>query len=337
MSEGNHEDVAAPFGLGIIGAGRVSDKHVAAAAALPHVTLRAVADLDGERADALAAKAHATAYRDYQELLKRDDIDAVVVALPHFLHCQAAVDAADAGKHVLVEKPMALTLEECDRMIAASRQRGVALQVGLTYHYHPASAAAHRMIANGELGSLVTGLEVLHGQRRPESQPAWIMRLDKGGGQMWSNAVHLLDRAMFFAGGKPRVVKAQVGTKMHDIAADDNETILLQFDGGLAVTVIATGFYAGVNAFYGNYVLTRGMINLVGQQQLQVAGGDERAYHEPVMNKTPDGFTRQLASFAIAARSGAMPQVSGQWGRDVTEVILAAFESSRTGREVTLG
>src|SRR5207248_2336643 len=115
--------------IGIIGAGRVSGGHARVAQALDDTRLVAVADVDAERAQQAADRFGCKSYTDYREMLAAPEVQAVVVALPHWLHCEATVTSLEAGRHVLLEKPMAMTVAECDTMIEAGRRSGRVLMV----------------------------------------------------------------------------------------------------------------------------------------------------------------------------------------------------------------
>ena len=112
------------LGIGIIGGGRIAGAHARAILALPGTRLAGIAEVDPARRERLAEQYSCPLYAAAEALLASEDVDAVVIALPHWLHCDATVAALQAGRHVLLEKPMAMTVDECDRMIAAARAAG---------------------------------------------------------------------------------------------------------------------------------------------------------------------------------------------------------------------
>ncbi len=325
-------------GLGVIGAGRAGALHVTAANKVEGVRYVGVAEVDDDRRAAFVARHGGASFRDYRDLLANDAVQLVVVALPHHLHADVTGDAARAGKNVLVEKPMATSLEECDRMIAAARQSGVFLHIGQTYHFHPTTAEARRVMEGGEIGEVVMGLEVLHSARHPGSQPSWIMTAAGGGGQLFSNGIHQVDRALWLVESRPVSVRAQVGTHFFagEIDVDDASHMWIAFENGATVSILTTGFRAGAPSFFGEYVGNAGMLRV--DQELRVASGAERAYRTVPVEAAEfsDGFVRQLDAVARAIERGGPAPVSGEWGREVLAVLLAAVESSRSGREVAL-
>src|SRR5713226_1357709 len=138
--------------LGIIGTGRVSAGHASAAQALAGVQLAGCADVDPARLAKFTERYPCPGFTSYEALIGRPDVEAVVVALPHFLHSDVTIAALHAGKHVLLEKPMAMTVAECDAMIAAAERTSKQLMVGHSQHFFPVNRAARAMIAAGEIG-----------------------------------------------------------------------------------------------------------------------------------------------------------------------------------------
>src|SRR5262249_51789709 len=141
--------------IGIIGAGRVSTAHARSATALEQTRAAGVAEVDPERRERFAREYECPGFERYQELIEQPGIDAVVVALPHWLHAEVTIAALEAGKHVLLEKPMAMTVEECDRMIAAEERSGRKLMVGHSQHFFPVNLAVRALLETGEIGRIV--------------------------------------------------------------------------------------------------------------------------------------------------------------------------------------
>src|SRR5687768_13469210 len=143
------------IGIGIIGAGRICAAHATAALALPETRLVAIADVDDARVAQAVGAFGGRGYHGYEPILQDPEVDAVVVALPHGLHRDVTVSCLAAGKHVLLEKPMAMTVPECDDMIAATGSAGKSLMVAHSQHYFPANLAAKELIQAGAIGNLV--------------------------------------------------------------------------------------------------------------------------------------------------------------------------------------
>ncbi|HEX2036077.1 MAG TPA: Gfo/Idh/MocA family oxidoreductase [Chloroflexota bacterium] len=355
-----------PLGVGIIGTGRVAANHANACRAVEEVALRAVADVDQGRLQEFLARfaspgtgtgdgpgAPAVAgYADYAELLQRPDVDLVLVTLPHWLHAEATIRALEAGKHVLIEKPMAMTLEECDRMIQAAARAGRRLAVGLTHHFHAIPPLAKELLDSGRFGRIAWGTEVMYATRRLGANPPWFYDRSLGGGQLLGNGVHFVDRLCWTIGSsgggpgdatpaapdraRPVAVKALVGTFFNDYAADDGAVLFIQFDTGQVATLHLTGHYAGAARYEAEYVAARGMVRYGRELQATHPETPDDATYHPIPVEKHNGFERQLRDLAGAIREGRSPMVPGEWGRMVLAVLLAAEESSRSGREVLL-
>ena len=189
------------IGLGIIGAGSVARLH-AEAATKAGVRLACICDLDGSKARALAAEhAGAEATDSVESLLGRSDIDAVVVAVPNCHHKQTAIDAMRAGKDILLEKPMAMSVAECDEINAVREQTGQLLQMGFVCRGAPAAVAAHELAGQGRLGRIYHVKASLYRQRGIPGLGRWFTnRAMSGGGALMDVGVHLVDLAMHMTG-----------------------------------------------------------------------------------------------------------------------------------------
>jgi predicted dehydrogenase len=334
------EMASSTLGVGILGAGRVAGSHARAALQVPGVALRAVAEIDEARRHEFVqeyATSGVRAYADYRELLQQPDVELVLVALPHWLHAPATVDAAVAGKHVLVEKPMALSLDECDRMIEAARRHGVTLAVGQTHHFHAVPVAAKQLLDSGRFGRMVWGSEVAYSPRRAGSNPAWFFDRARGGGQLLANGVHYIDRLLWTIGARPAAVSAIVGTYFNNYPADDGCVAFIRFDTGQVATLHLSGHYHAYAQAAAEYMCTRGLVRYTGSEIWTTNPDDlESKALVSVPVERSNGFAAQLQDVVEAIRQGRPPAVPGEWGRLVMAVLFAAEESSRTGRAVRL-
>src|SRR5438105_13273568 len=143
------------LGVAIFGAGRAGSAHARAVAQTPAAHLVAVFDADAHRAATFAAAHQCEPFSSSDAVLERADVDLVMVALPNFLHEQATVDIASSGKHIFLEKPMADTVEQCDRMLVAAERAGVHLLVAHSQRYFPSTMRARELLHSGSLGKPV--------------------------------------------------------------------------------------------------------------------------------------------------------------------------------------
>jgi predicted dehydrogenase len=142
--------------IGVIGAGRIADVHARSIQAIETARVAGVADIDSKRAECYASTYHTRAYASTDALLEDKSIDAVIICSPTFAHAEQAIRAAETGKHILCEKPLAMTLEEADRIIAAAGQAGVILMIGHVLRLMPEYRLAYELLAGGELGHVHT-------------------------------------------------------------------------------------------------------------------------------------------------------------------------------------
>ncbi|MCY3906034.1 MAG: Gfo/Idh/MocA family oxidoreductase, partial [Anaerolineaceae bacterium] len=181
--------------VGIVGLGGISRSHGDAIETLPNVEIVAAADLLEAPRQAFCDRYEVPrAYPSHSELLKDDEVQAVAVTLGHQLHHRLTVDALNAGKHVLVEKPMALSLQQCDDMIETARRNNVKLMIGLTQHFLGPNMKAKEILDSGELGPLITAVCYSvknwgYARRRPQYRSRF-----HGGGYWMTNGVHMVDR-----------------------------------------------------------------------------------------------------------------------------------------------
>jgi len=324
------------FRVGIIGVGRTAGGHARAAAAYPDGRVTAVAEIDEAKGQAFAARQGGIPWHaDFRDLCARDDVDAVVVTLPNFLHAPAALAAIAGGKHVLCEKPLALTAAECTAVVDAGRTAGVRVGVGHHYHHTGPTLAAREALRSVELGlgRPVMAMDVWHKSFfDPPQRPPWFLDAAKGGGMWPMNGSHLVDRLMFTTGLRVRSVRARVGNPFWGNAATDAAHAFLVFEDGFTAAVAHAGWREGVNRFETEFVCERGFLRVTDRE---VAVGRGQRF-EPLPVTPVNTFTAQFAEFADACTRGTELSAPAEWGREVVAVLEAAEESSRLGREVEI-
>ncbi|MEN9934603.1 MAG: hypothetical protein RLZZ387_1182 [Chloroflexota bacterium] len=332
------------LGFAIVGTGMVARYHAAAIAQTPGTRLVTMVASGPERAAEAAARFGAPCDSDLAATLARDDVDAVCICTPSGMHAEQAAAAARAGKHVLVEKPLALSLSDADAMIAAAREAGVLLAVALQRRTDPAFIAVREAIAAGELGRMALGamtVPYLRPQSYYDSAPwrgTWAL---DGGGALMNQGVHLADLLLWYMGDVAEV-QARAATLAHDIEVEDCVAATLRFTSGAlgsitATTAAAPGFPHRVEV-YGE----RGGVQIEGETVVRwaMADGSQRAESrgpaDAGAGASPTGIsavghTRLVADLADAIRAGRPPLVSGEEGRRSLALVLAVYEAARTG------
>ncbi|MBM4436461.1 MAG: Gfo/Idh/MocA family oxidoreductase [Actinobacteria bacterium] len=322
--------------VGIVGLGGIGFGHARAIAGLADVQVVAAADLlDAPRQKFRAAYPATALYPNHRELLRDAQVDAVAITLGHQLHHRLSVDALNAGKHVLVEKPMALSLAQCDAMVEAARRNGVQLVVGLNQRYLGPNRKAKEILDGGDLGPLITA--VTYSQKNwsiANRRPQYRSRMH-GGGYWLNSGVHMVDRLSWFVGSQAIKVKARIGTKSHYQAADDYGVAFIDYKSGVPGIVVCVGYRDGAPYFATELVCAQGAIRLSGSGDEFVEVGRGERWERVPFEQT-DGFREEWRMFARAIQEGFEPPASGVWGRHMMEILFAAEQSSLSGREVEL-
>jgi len=324
------------LGVAVFGAGRAGAGHARAVAATPGTRLVAVFDADRERAEAFAETHGCQAFTDSDSVLKLEEVNVVTVALPNFLHERATIDAASAGKHIFLEKPMADTVEECDRMLAAVDRAGVHLLVGHSQRYFASTVRARELLQSGELGAPVFATDTWYKAFGIEARLPWFLDRAQGGGMWLMNGAHMLDRTCWVLDSSVAAIRAWIGSPYHGISADDACMAFVQLRNGLHFTLSHVGYRnRGVDQCQVEVSCTGGMLRFDSYSNQLAIDRDGR--YQPIEVQRVDPFTAELQNLVGTIRGSETLRVPPSWGRHIVEVLLAAEESSRTGREVCIG
>lgn len=334
-----------PLKVGIIGAGGVAIFHYEGYTA-GGANIAAIADVSEA---ALARRQREwgipKGYRNYQELLADPEIEAVSVCLPNALHHPVTLAAARAGKHVLCEKPISLSLERGEEMIEVCREAGVVLQVGHHLRSDGAAARAKRAIESGELGRVTyMRLRQAHDWGGAKTiKDSFGLLKNSGGGTLLDNGCHMMDWARFF-GGNVRDVYARMGTLKFDAEVEDTSVVTLEFESGALGTVenawTATGWEYGF-WIYG----TEGAMEYHNRSGAPVLRHLYRTspgttWAEPDVATYAfgglDAHSAAIVAFLEAIRGERDVVCTGRDGLEAVRLVLASYESAREGRPVTL-
>ena len=326
------------LGIGIIGAGFFGDVHARAITATPGVRVAAVATETAGQAGIFAATHGGTPHGDWRRLLDDAAVDAVVIATPHHLHADMAVEAAAAGKHVLLEKPMARTVLECTRIIEAAGSHGVQLMIGHLLHFARPSLAAQAILARGDLGRPVIGSSALRKLWMEPNRRDWHLDPASGGGMLMTAGIHALDLLVWLMDARVSAISAATGTYFHDQPADDSVALLVRFVDGRFGQVSSVGYRDGAVRYGMDLVCERGTLRI--DYDAGVFVGHDGRWTEVPDTLEPDWMLRAVErewQAMLAAIEGRAPvPVSGAYGRHIIACIEAAFTSSRDRREVTV-
>ncbi|MBI1295025.1 hypothetical protein GC175_08710 [bacterium] len=343
-----------PIRYGILGSGFMGRTHAEALRHIDGAQLTALAL--GSRAGKLAADYGAALCDSAEELIARDDVDAVILATPQFVHAEQALLAAAHEKHLFIEKPMTTTVADADRILEACDRRGLTLSVGYQQRYRAVPRAAHDAIQAGQIGQVHT----------IQFNQAFMLFNDPGFGGDWSwwanpasvghilaGGVHSIDLCRWMLGAEVVSVFGHSRTFREPHEPENTTMGLLTFDNGTVMALWATSA-CPPPAFPGQvfraYIMGEtGMLDMDAYDKLQLAvDGSWRtvAQQPPVNTEYADtafrqprmqAYIDQLTAYNNAIRNGTPPPVSGEDGRVGVAVALALLESSKTGKMIEIG
>ena len=230
-----------PIRLGIAGLGLAGSFMIRAAVAHPKIALCAGMDPLPRPREAFARQFNAPAYSDFHELCRDPSVEAIYISSPHRFHASQAIEAMEEGKHVLVEKPLALTLEECDEVIAAADRTGLHLIVGHTHAFDPNIREIHRIIESGELGRLGMILAFNYNDFLLRPHRSDEFDSERGGGIAFNQVAHQIEIVRLL-GGRIRSVRANVGALDASRLAAGHCMAFLEFEDGAAASVVFSSY-----------------------------------------------------------------------------------------------
>lgn len=343
--------------VAIVGAGVIGTVHARLISSLPdQATLVAVADIDFDRAKSLAERYGATPYPDAASAYAAEEIDAVGVCIPSAYHPDAAIAALAAGKHVLIEKPLGVSLEGVDRLIAAERETDRVVSTVSQRRFQPAALFIKRAIDRGYLGRVTSGIAESAFYRSQEYYESGDWRgtaaID-GGGALMNQGIHALDLLVWMLGA-PVEVTARTAQLAHErIEVEDVASATITFDNGaLGVLLASTAAYPGqpvritIHGDQGTAVMDDDRVTV-----FESAVADRTSVEEELAPKDEeldallaDGWTSidlahraQYRDWLDAIASGRTPAVSTAAGRRSLAVVLGVYESAGRGQPVQLG
>ena len=336
------------LGFGMIGAGAISNAHLPAINASEKADLICIADINADiaaqKAAKFGAKHHVT---DYRDLLAMEEVDAVIIGIPASLHAEAAVAAFEAGKHVMVEKPMARTLQECDAMTAAADGAGKVLQVAMVRRFDAEWGTLRELALAGKVGRPCMWRRIAQGSApQPPAYGTWYADSRFSDGPLSESGAHDFDFVRYTF-GEVKAVTASVRHMSRSGDVPDTGIVILDFESGDQMLCLwswglppkcAGATISGLDVIGPDGAITQPSQREDGTYQCVVNGPD--GAQEVVEFDSPrDGrywFHGQLDNFIEAIRGNETPRATGLDGRKAQEITLAAFESSRTGRRVEL-
>jgi predicted dehydrogenase len=354
-----------PVRTGLIGCGKVGGIHAAVLRSLPESEFVAVCDSSADRAAAFAGRWGARPYTDVGTMLREAGLEAVLIATPHPLHAEPAVRAAEAGVHVLVEKPLAASLADCDSMLAAARRAGVQLGVISQRRFLDPVRRMKAAIDAGKIGRPVLGVFQMYNWRDRayyESDPWRGKWATEGGGVLVNQSPHMLDLLQWFMGPIEEISGYWANLNHPYIEVEDTALAMIRFRGGGLGSVVTSlsqkpGLYTKVHVHGSNgasvgvetdrgATFVAGMSGVVepplndvwtipGEEHLLAQFQAEDRARFAALDATTHYHALQIQDFLRVVREDRPPLVTGEEGRVVVEMFTAIYRSQRERRPIS--
>lgn len=343
--------------FGIIGCGVIGLTHAEAIRSLPEAQLVAVADVIPEKAQQLAEKYQVRAYNDAQAMLTHEQLDVATICTPSGLHGEYACQAMKAGCHVIVEKPMEITLARIQEMLRVQKSQDRKLAVISQHRFDQASQQVHALLEEQALGHLVLGNAIIPWWRSQayydsaDWRSTWAL---DGGGTLMNQSIHSIDLLQWFM-GPVRSLQAYTDTLVHRMETEDVAVAVLRFASGALGTISATtGAYPGVTTRIeicgdqGSAIIENDRLSYLhlARDEKEAAGpygqssktGQSRIEAETTTSNPAalniQSHVLQIADMLRAIRENGTPLVDGEAARHPVEIILGIYEAARTGKEI---
>lgn len=336
-------DGPAPIRAAVIGTGAIAQvMHVPILVEHPGVEVGVLCDADVHKARAVADRFGIPEAVGPGKVVAREDLDAVIICTPNHLHEELAVAALEAGKHVFVERPIALTAQGARRVVEAARRAGTTLVVGLPHRFRPEAAAMRAYVAGGQMGAIHAVRGIWLNRRVFTARPGW--RQDPalaGGGALMDLGLPSLDLCLWLV-GNPRLRRVSCVTVPGDHGVEDAAVLFAESTTGVALTLeVSSRYFAGHDHYYARVMGSEGSGSLppleiyrqLGGRPLEVTPrhprprGDENPY--------TNAYRRQLDHF-IRTVAGLADEALPEEQVALMEAVEAAYRSAREGREVSL-
>ncbi|MCA9196603.1 MAG: Gfo/Idh/MocA family oxidoreductase [Planctomycetales bacterium] len=344
------------IGFGIVGCGMIAKFHAKAIRDISGAKLIGCQSRSLSKAQSFADEFGATAYESLDDMLANKDIDVVTVCTPSGAHLEPAIAAAEAGKHVIIEKPLEITLKRCDQIIAACEKNNVLLATIFPSRFHKSAQLMKKAVDAGRFGRLTMGDAYVKWYRTQEyyDSGAWrgTWKLD-GGGALMNQAIHSVDLLAWLM-GPAESITAHTTTLAHErIAVEDVAVATIRFENGaLGVIEASTAAYPGylkrieLHGTDGSAVLEEEDITKWDFRKVRKS---DEALKAEMAGKTETGggaadpaaighhgHLAQFKDFVNAVKKGTRPAIDGKEGRKAVEIILAIYKAAESGKTVSL-
>lgn len=335
-----------PIRIGIVGLGSIGQQHAREASRAALVDVVAVYDTNQKVSRQLGSSLSATSHQSYEALLDRKDVEAVLLSVPNYLHRDLALQAAERGKHVLLEKPLAITMQEADDIVAGCKRHGVALSVNFSFRNLPRVRVAKRLIDDGAVGE-ITGVQAdhysfrergyWHGARSTTADD-WRTSKDKAGaGFFFMNLCHVIDYVSYMTSQRASRVYCEHGTLGSPTEVDDSVSITCRFDNGSIGTITGSCIRRAGNQAEERVWGSHGTLTIddaaIRVHSTRAIGGRRPGKTHTIAISPKAGWIEEwLNEFATAVRDGREPAITGRDGWENLAFITTALHSMEERR-----
>ncbi|MFA5864079.1 MAG: Gfo/Idh/MocA family oxidoreductase [Phycisphaerae bacterium] len=322
--------------IGLIGTGTIAYSHALAINKLEGLTLAAVSDIDEAKGKHFATEVKCGAFfTDYRDMLKNADLDVVGVCLPHYLHAPVGLAVLESGRHLLMEKPMANTVAECDALMAKAQAKGLKILVGHTHQYNASLRIARTLLDNGEIGRLTMIIDTIYAYYNWEKRAPWLLDPVKGGGgPLMNTGPHQIDHLLYLTQSKPVRVDACVQQNREGMAVESDLSAHIQFENGVTATLILCQGYTPKTAEISVRLIgTKGMMEIGPWGNVQLAQGNQT---REIVCEQVDGLEMEWKEFIAAIKENRNPITDGDYGKRVVALIEAIYRSGREKKPIEL-
>jgi phthalate 4,5-cis-dihydrodiol dehydrogenase len=325
--------------VGIIGAGSFGEQHARAIHEVDGLQVVAASRTEATALQAFVEQFDGTPYTDYQALLADANVDTVVIATPHHIHTDIVLRALQAGKHILLEKPMAPTLQECQQITDAVQATDLKFMVGHVNHFARAYQVAKQVVESGEVGEIVLGQAAVQKYWFESYRRHWHLDRATGGGVWLTVGIHPLDRMTWLIDSPVRGVAAHFSTAFHDQAADDLGLVFLRYESGAAGSVVSTGYANGAPKHLTELTGTKGMMTIDYTGGVHI--GQNEAWRllpesVPTGNWMHEALVNEWRAFKASIDDDTETPVPATFALHIMDVAFAAERSSQERREIAI-
>ena len=311
--------------VGVIGVGSMGYNHVRIYSELENANLVAISDMVRGTLDKVSKEFNTVGYVDYDNILQIDDIEVVNICVPTVFHHDVVMRAIEAGKNVLVEKPIASKLNEAEEMIKAAEDAGVTLATGHVERFNPAVRVAKKLIDEGAIGEVVTANSKRLGPFPPRIRDVGVA-IDL--------AIHDIDIFNYLFNSRANTVFANMSSKLKNCEFEDHAEMMTKYDSGV-LSILETNWLTPYKKRQLNITGIDGIISVdYGNQTVTLFKENNQVEDIKVENKEP--LKEELRSFVDCVQNNIPPEVSGKDGYEALRIVDAAMTSSKDKRLVYL-